>query len=147
MSGITAEREAHLDRSELEEVFRRYHDAWEAKDPAAIAALHSEDSTYALRAGEERIRGRDALRAHFAGVFATYPGYRAEVQRLVLGTGHWVLEWTMVLDLLDTGGRPFTARIDLLDVVDVDERGLVTRKDVYVDGAQRASAFGRAGVR
>lgn len=146
MSRIAAEREVHLDRASLEEIFNRYHEAWEAKDPDAIAALHSEDSTFALRAGEQRVQGRAALRAHFKGVFDTYPGYRADVQRLILGDGCWVLEWTMVIDLLEPEGQPFTARIDLVDVVNVDERGLVTRKDVYVDGAQRAIAFGRAGV-
>jgi len=146
MSKIAAQTEAHVARSTLEAVFNRYHEAWEAKDPDAIVALHSEDSTYALRAGEERIQGRDALRANFQGVFNSYPGYRADVQRLILGAGHWVLEWTMVIDLIDTQQQPFTARIDLVDVVDVDEAGLVTRKDVYVDGAQRSKAFARAGA-
>lgn len=146
MSSIVAEREADLERSSLEYVFNRYHDAWEAKDPDAIAALHSEDSSYALRAGEERVHGRAALREHYAKVFEQYPNYRADVARLILGAGHWVLEWTMVIDLLDTDGKPFTARIDLVDVVDVDQDGLVSRKDVYVDGAQRAAAFGRAGA-
>ena len=146
MSRIVAERETHHDRSSLEKIFTRYHEAWDAKDPDAIAALHSEDSTFALRAGEERVHGRAALREHYKGVFASYPGYRSDVQRLILGDGHWVLEWTMVIDLLDTDGQPFTARIDLVDVVDVDEAGLVARKDVYVDGAQRAAAFGRAGL-
>ncbi|NMN95340.1 nuclear transport factor 2 family protein [Antrihabitans stalactiti] len=146
MSGIAAEREARLDRSSLEEVFNRYHQAWEDKDPDAISALHSVDSTYSLRAGEKRVHGRSALREHYKNLFDSYPGYRAEVARLLLGDGHWVLEWTMVIDLLDTDGTQFTARIDLVDVVDVDRDGLVTRKDVYVDGAQRAAAFGRAGV-
>ncbi|MBJ8339141.1 nuclear transport factor 2 family protein [Antrihabitans sp. YC3-6] len=146
MSSIVAEREADLERSSLEYVFNRYHDAWEAKDPDAIAALHSEDSSYALRAGEDRVHGRTALREHFRKVFEQYPNFRADVARLILGAGHWVLEWTMVIDLFDTDGKPFTARIDLVDVVDVDQDGLVSRKDVYVDGPQRAAAFGRAGA-
>lgn len=143
MSTITAEPEVRLDRAELERIFNRYHDAWEEKDPDAIAALHSDDSTFALRAGEQRVQGREALRAHFKAVFDAYPDYRADVQRLILGDGHWVLEWTMVIDVIGAEG-PSTARIDLVDVVDVDEAGLVIRKDVYVDGAQRADAFGRA---
>lgn len=146
MSTIAAEHEANLDRTSLQAVFDRYHAACEAKDPEAIVAFHSEDSTFALRGGEERVHGRAALLAHFKGVFETFPGYRAEVQRLILGDGHWVLEWTMVIDLPDTDGRPFTARIDLLDIVDVDEAGLVRRKDVYVDGAQQLAAYPRAGM-
>jgi len=91
------------------------------------------------------VQGRAALRERFAAVFENFAGYRAEVQRLVLGDAHWVLEWTMVVDLVDTDGQPFTARIDLLDVVDVDRQGQVVRKDVYVDGAQQLAAYRRAG--
>jgi hypothetical protein len=145
MPAIAAEPEVRLDRSTLAEIFDRYHQAWESKDPDAIVALHSEGSTFALRGGEERVQGRDALRDHFAGVFERFPGYRADVQRLLLGDAHWVLEWTMVLELPDTDGNPFTARIDLLDVVDLDAGGLVVRKDVYVDGAQQMAAYRRAG--
>lgn len=146
MSMIAAELEVHRDRADMEGLFNRYHAAWEAKDPDAIVALHSEDSTFVLRAGEDRVRGRAALRAHFATIFETYPGFRAEVHRLIVGAGHWVLDWTMVVDLTGSDGRPFTARIDLVDVVDVDAAGLVARKDVYADGAQLAAALGRAGV-
>ncbi|MET9311024.1 nuclear transport factor 2 family protein [Kribbella sp. NPDC003505] len=145
MSDVTTEREARLDRTDLQRIFDRYHQAWEAKDPDAIVALHTEDSTFVLRGGEERVQGRTALRAHFAAVFDRFAGYRAEVQRLLLGDGHWVLEWTMVVDLQGIEGLPFTARIDLLDVVDVNADGQVVRKDVYVDGAQQMAAYRRAG--
>jgi uncharacterized protein (TIGR02246 family) len=145
MSTVAAEPEVLHDRLALQAIFDRYHQAWEDKDPDAIVALHSEDSTFALRGGEEPVHGRAALRARFEGVFASFPDYRAEVQRLILGDGHWVLEWTMVIDLVATDGAPFTARIDLLDVVDVNDRGEVIRKDVYVDGAQQTAVYRRAG--
>jgi uncharacterized protein (TIGR02246 family) len=141
----TAEHSVVHSRAALQEIFDRYHDAWEAKDPDAIVALHSEDSSFALRGGENRVVGRAALRAHFAGVFERFPGYRSEVQRLLFGDAHWVLEWAMVVTLKDADGEPFTARIDLLDVVDVNEDGEVTRKDVYVDGSQQMAAYRRAG--
>jgi uncharacterized protein (TIGR02246 family) len=145
VSTIAAQPEVRHDRRSLQAIFDRYHQAWDDKDPDAIVALHSEDSTFALRGGEERVHGRAALRAHFEGVFASFPGYRAEVQRLLLGDGHWILEWTMVVDLVGTDGAAVTARIDLLDVVDVNDRGEVIRKDVYVDGAQQMEAYRRAG--
>jgi uncharacterized protein (TIGR02246 family) len=129
----------------IEAVFERYHAAWESKDPDAIVALHSDDSTFVLRAGQDRVLGRGALREHFAAIFADYPDYRADVQRILLGERHWVLEWTMVVDLPDPGGEVFTARIDLLDVVDVGADGKIVRKDVYVDGAQQMAAMRRAG--
>jgi uncharacterized protein (TIGR02246 family) len=144
MSASTVKSEERLGHAEMQKIFDRYHQAWEAKDADEIVLLHSEDSTFALRAGEERVQGRAALRERFAAVFEKFPGFRAEVQRLVLGDAHWVLEWTMIIDLVDTDGQLFTARIDLLDVVDVDARGLVVRKDVYVDGAQQMAAYRRA---
>jgi uncharacterized protein (TIGR02246 family) len=145
MSAVLAQPEVTVQREELQRVFDRYHAAWEAKDPDAIAALHTEDSTFALRSGGTRVRGRDVLRGHFAQIFRDFPGYRAEVHRLLLGDGHWVLEWTMAVDLPAVEGGSFTARIDLVDVVDVDADGLVTRKDVWVDGVQQAAAYRRAG--
>jgi hypothetical protein len=141
MSGVLAQPEVAVQR----QVFDRYHAAWEAKDADAIAALHTEDSTFALRSGGARVQGRAALRQHFAQIFLEFPGYRAEVDRLLLGDGHWVLEWAMVVELPAADGGTFTARIDLVDVVDVDEAGLVTRKDVWVDGVQQAAAYRRAG--
>jgi hypothetical protein len=145
MSAVLAQPEAAVQRQALQRAFDRYHAAWEAKDPDAIVALHTEDSTFALRSGGARVRGRAALRQHFAQIFREFAGYRAEVDRLLLGDGHWVLEWTMVVDLPDVDGGSFTARIDLVDVVDVDGTGLVTRKDVWVDGVQQAAAYRRAG--
>ena len=97
----------------------------------------SEDSSFALRAGEPRSTGSAALRAHFAIVFEACPDYQSAIRRLILGPTHWVLEWTMTVDLVDTEGQPFTAHIDLLDVVDINPAGEVTRKDVYVDGTQQ----------
>lgn len=145
MPTITQLPSATHTHDEMQRIFDRYHDAWEAKDPDAIVALHSEDSSFMLRGGEERIVGRAALRDHFAGIFGRFVDYQAETQRLILGDAHWVLEWTMVLDLTDPDGDPFVARIDLLDVIDVDADGFVTRKDVYVDGAQQLDAYRRAG--
>ena len=59
----------------------------------------------------------------------------------------WVADWTMVLALKEPGGAPFTARVEMLDVVTVNSRGEVTRKDVYVNGAQSQPAFARAGIK
>ena len=53
----------------------------------------------------------------------------------------------MVLALKEPGGAPFTARVEMLDVVTVNSRGEVTRKDVYVNGAQSQPAFARAGIK
>ena len=66
--------------------------------------------------------------------------------RRLYGADHWVFEWTMVLALSEPGGVPFTARVEILDVVTLNRAGEVTRKDVYMNGAQRQAAFARAGI-
>jgi hypothetical protein len=52
----------------------------------------------------------------------------------------------MVLALDEPGGTAFTARVEMLDVVTLNRTGEVTRKDVYVNGAQGQAAFARAGI-
>ena len=69
-----------------------------------------------------------------------------EIGRLLYGDDHWVFEWTMLLALKEPGGAPFTARVEMLDVVTVNARGEVTRKDVYMNGAESQAAFVRAGI-
>jgi hypothetical protein len=70
-----------------------------------------------------------------------------EMGRRLYGADHWVFEWTMVLALKEPGGAPFTARVEMLDVVTVNSRGEVVRKDVYMNGGETQAAFARAGIK
>ena len=49
--------------------------------------------------------------------------------------------------VLSTTESTFTARIEVVDVVTVNARGEVTRKDVYMNGKQSQAAFARAGIK
>lgn len=131
--------------SPLAAIFERYHVGWETKNPDMIASLHSEDTIFWLHDGSEPVKGRAALRQHCAGLFATFK-FSHETQRLLYGEDHWTLEWTMVLSLAEPNGSPFTARVEMLDVVTVNPQGEVVRKDVYMNGKQSQAAFARAGV-
>src|SRR6185295_322327 len=51
---------------ELDRVLRDYERAWRARDPAALAALFAEDG-FVLASGRAPVRGRDAIRAAYAG--------------------------------------------------------------------------------
>jgi hypothetical protein len=127
------------------DLFARYHVGWETRDPALIASLHAEDSVFHVHDGSEPVHGRDALRQHCVELFARFK-WSFEMGRQLYGADHWVFEWTMVLALAEPGGAPFTARVECLDVVTVNRAGEVTRKDVYMNGAQRQAAFARAGI-
>lgn len=138
--------EQSVQASPLAAIFERYHVGWETKDPDLIASLHSEDTLFWLHDGSEAVKGRDALRRHCAALFTAFEFAHA-VERVLFGVDHWIVEWTMILALAEPGGSPFTVRVEMLDVVTVNARGEVTRKDVYMNGKQAEAAFARAGVK
>ena len=131
--------------SPLGAIYERAHLGWETKNPDLIASLHSEDTIFWLHDGSEPVKGREALRRHCAGLFAAFKFSHA-MGRLLYGDDHWILEWTMVLSLAEPDGSPFTARVEMLDVVTVNPLGEVVRKDVYMNGKQSQAAFARAGI-
>ena len=131
--------------SPLAAIFERYHVGWETRNPDMIASFHSEDSIFWLHDGSDPVKGRDALRRHCAGLFAAFD-FSFEMGRRLYGEDHWIFEWTMILSLAEPDGTPFTARVEMLDVVTVNRRGEVARKDVYMNGKQSEAAFARAGI-
>lgn len=131
--------------SPLAAIFERYHVGWETRNPELIASLHSEDTTFWLHDGSEPVKGRDALRRHCVGLFAAFD-FSLEMGRRLYGQDHWVFEWTMLLSLAQPDGSPFTARVEMVDVVTVNPQGEVSRKDVYMNGKQAEAAFARAGI-
>ncbi|MEQ1492755.1 MAG: nuclear transport factor 2 family protein [Terricaulis sp.] len=127
-------------------IFDRYHAAWEAQDPDQIAALHADDATFWMHDGTPAVQGRAALRGRFGALFARFPRMSFDTHRREFGQAHWVLDYTMVLQLTDPSGAPFEARVKMLDVVNVNDAGQVTRKDVYLNGAEAYAAYARAGM-
>jgi hypothetical protein len=131
--------------SPLAAIFERYHLGWESRNPDLIASLHSEDTVFWVHDGSEPVTGRSALRRHCAQLFAAFD-FSFAMGRRLYGANHWIFEWTMILSLAEPDGDPFTARVEMLDVVTVNPRGEVTRKDVYMNGKQSQAAFARAGI-
>lgn len=131
--------------SPLESVFDRYHVGWDTRDPDLIASLHSVDTLFRLHDGSEPVEGREALRSHCRALFAAFD-FSQIMGRRLYGEDHWVFEWTMVLRLEEPGVGPFTTHVEMMDVVTVNPRGEVTRKDVYMNGKQAQAAYDRAGI-
>ena len=131
--------------SSLSVIFARYHVGWETRDPDLIASLHAENTIFWLHDGSEPVTGREALRRHCVELFAAFR-FSHVTGRVLYGDDHWTLEWTMVLSLAEPGGSPFSAQVEMLDVVTVNARGEVARKDVYMNGKQAQAAFARAGI-
>jgi hypothetical protein len=101
---------------------------------------------FRLHDGSEPVKGRNALRRHCAEMFAAFE-FSLVTERILYGENHWTLEWAMVLSLAEPDGGPFTARVDMLDVVTVNARREVVLKDVYWNGKQAEAAFARAAIK
>jgi SnoaL-like domain len=115
----------------------RYAAAWTSCDPVAIVALHAPDSTFQAHGRGSEVRGHAALLKEFTEAFVRYPGFGVEIHRLLLGERHWTLDWTLTFQPPGKSRRGFHA----LDVVEVDDNGLVTSKDTFFDFAQVKAAF------
>ena len=120
---------SHVDLKSLSE---SYFDAWAARDPDAIVALHTADTRFWTHTGAEAVEGREAVRATFAGIFEQFPDFEFEVYRVLYGDDHWVLDWALINGDL---------RFDCLDVVVVSPEGLVARKDTFIDSVQVQTAM------
>lgn len=111
-------------RPDLTPILDEYVDAWRQRDTDRIMALHAENTRFVNHVGAEPALGRDAVREAFVGIFAAFPDFSADIHRTIVGSRHWVLDWTM-----RSGGLA----LHCFDLVDVDDDGLVTNKETWVD--------------
>jgi ketosteroid isomerase-like protein len=123
-------------RLDLHQITEKYFAAWEANDPDQIVALHSENTQFQLHVGGEPVVGKDAVRQTFAEIFEQWPGFSFESRRVLFGEDHWVLDWDLLATLPNDDGTSRGVRLHCLDVVAVDDEGLVKQKDTFVDGGQ-----------
>jgi uncharacterized protein (TIGR02246 family) len=126
------------DVADLEAISERYFAAWSARDPDAIADLHTEDTRFWSHLGTEPVTGRDAVRATFAELFELFPEFSFETYRVLYGPGFWILDWALIFK---PEGSEETARFDCLDVLNVSPEGLVARKDTFIDMVQLQAAL------
>ena len=134
-----------LAETRTEVLFNAYHVGWETRNPDLIVSLHSADTVFHMHDGTEPVVGREALHHASTVMFETYH-FTFEMGRRLFGDRHWVFEWLMVLELKDRSGEPFTAKVEMLDVVTLNDNDEVLRKDVYMHGRQAQEAFARAGI-
>jgi hypothetical protein len=128
-----------------EALFNAYHVGWETRNPDLIASLHSADTVFHMHDGTEPVKNREALHHACVVMFETYH-FTFEMGRRLFAERHWVFEWLMVLELNDTAGVPFTAKVEMLDVVTLNDDDKVARKDVDMNGRQAQEAYARAGI-
>jgi uncharacterized protein (TIGR02246 family) len=122
-------------------VYETYATTFATCDPDAIVVLHTEDSQFWLHLGEEPVQGRAAIRDRFAQYFEQWRSFGFDVYRVRFGDRHWVLDWALTSEIIGADGTPKPVRFDCIDLVEVDDDGLVTRKDTFVDLVQAQQAL------
>lgn len=128
---------SELNKLDVAAIADRYAAAWISRNPEAILALHAPDSTFQAHGRGAEVKGKSALLKEFAAVFERYPNFGVETRRLLLGDKHWTLDWDLTFQPPGKERRKFHA----LDVVEVDDAGLVKKKDTFFDFAQVKAAF------
>ena len=123
----------------MEALIADYVTAWEARDADRIAAYHAEDGIFHLHSAAEPVRGREAIRGTFAGLFEVFPDLTFVEEELISGDWGWVVRWRMS----GTLAQPYPAgsrvaepgsrfEIDAIDMITVAD-GELTAKHTYVD--------------
>lgn len=127
---------SELTKLDLAAIADRYAAAWLSHSPEAIVALHADETSFQAHGRGTEVKGKTALLKEFAEVFERYPNFGVETHRLLLGEGHWTLDWDLTFQPPGKERRKFHA----LDVVEVNGDGLVTRKDTFFDFVQVKAA-------
>ena len=124
----------------MDDLFQRYADAWGRRNPDAIVALHTDDTTFHAHVGQEPARGKAAVRQAFADLLAQFPDLAFTQVSLRTGPDFWVVEWRMSGTL---AGTDSAFEVDLVDLVTVED-GLVKSKDSYIDAVAMQAQLGMA---
>jgi steroid delta-isomerase-like uncharacterized protein len=111
--------------------------AWNAHDADAVAAVFAEDAELVDAATGDVVRGRAAIRARTAALFAAFPDLRLERRMLLIdartNADQWVMTGTHRGAYL--GLAPSGRRFELRGATfsEFDGAGLVVRDTNYVD--------------
>jgi steroid delta-isomerase-like uncharacterized protein len=127
------------DTGQLEQVIKRYNEAWNAHDVEAIVAMHAQDMVFENHTAGESASGQQ-VREHIAQIFEAWPDIAFTTRRVYVREDLVVQEWTASathsteLHRGDISAPPSGRRVQWegLDVIPF-ENGLVKRKDVYSD--------------
>jgi steroid delta-isomerase-like uncharacterized protein len=140
-------------RVEIERFAREYDRAWNAKDVDAIVAMHAEDGTYRLHvAGSPGLQGREALRTAFATSIENWRELSFSFDRALYGesfyvwqsTLHGVLETPLELGAVSLPANGATIAMTGLDVITLNDDGLISSKETHFDLAAAANQAAQA---
>lgn len=89
-------------QSELDDLARRYTEAWNSKVPESVARFHTADSSIIINGGEPS-EGFDGLTAMAAGFHADVPDLNLQCDGIRGAGSHVVYMWTFTGHHAETG--------------------------------------------
>ena len=145
------DRSAHLNQRSNTMVLQEFVEAWNARDPEAIAAQFTQDGVrHQFALPEARLAGRDAIAQGVGAVIHAVPDAVLEVRSQTVGQdGSVTVEWTFSGTLQnDFPGMPANgAAVTLpgISVYTLAEDGQIIEERVYWDMATLLATAGVLG--
>ncbi len=128
-----------MKKDDAEALCARWLPLWTGNQPEALAEVYSDDVFYRDPAVPQGLRGKEQLLAYFRKLLALNPNWRwyaVEIMETPSGfAGKWRAEIPVGDQVIEEQG---------LDIVEVDEAGLISRNEVYFDRTALMQALGRA---
>jgi ketosteroid isomerase-like protein len=119
-----------MTREEIERQILENLEAWNRHDAAGTVAMCTEDCV--LQVNNQRVQGRDVMRAIAQGYFDTFPDFRLEFTSIWIDGRTAIEEWRSSGTHAETGGQ---IEIMGLGLDQFGEDGQVHRSAVYFDPA------------
>jgi steroid delta-isomerase-like uncharacterized protein len=134
-----------MTRDEIAALCERQAEAWNAHDPAAVAAFFAEDATL-HDAGGETVSGRDAIATRAQMYMDAFPDLRMDIQSIEVDGNTFTWEWRASgTNSGSLAGMPPTNKSVLIegcDVGKVNPNGLIGSEIDYWNEASMMRQLG-----
>lgn len=116
--------------TELDDLARRYTEAWNSKTPEHVAAFHTPESSIVINRGEPSV-GHEGLAAMAAGFHADVPDLHLTCDGIRGGGDHIIYLWTFTGHHAETGNP---LKVSGWEEWNLDEKMKITSSLGWFDG-------------
>lgn len=121
----------------------RWLPAWTGNQPEKLLAFYAQDAVYRDPACPDGLRGHAQLRPYFTKLLAANPAWAWTATEVIPTDKGFTLKWRAIVPIAGN-----VVQSDGLDIVEVNDDGLITRNEVYFDtGPWKKAGAGGKGQR
>jgi nuclear transport factor 2 (NTF2) superfamily protein len=122
---------------DVEDLGRRYTDAWNSGDPGSVAAFHEPDSSLKVNDGEPAV-GHEAIREVARGFMDGFPDMELLMDGIEGDAHSAVYRWTFVGTNTGSGGTGRPVRFSGYEEWALSDNGLIARSLGHFDAEDYA---------